>query len=67
MPLLGQPSFCLKLTSSLVLFFFLFTTQDDLTVKRIVCTQPSISCALLYSSLSVLDAVLPSSLVIPLY
>lgn len=36
MPLLGQPSFCLKVTSSLVLF--LFKTQDDLTVKR--CLQP---------------------------
>lgn len=38
MPLLGQPSFCLKLTSSLVLFSFLFfvlsTAQDDLTVKK---------------------------------
>lgn len=52
MPLLGQPSFCLKLTSSLVLFFFfLFTTQDDLTVKRIVCTQPSVFCAL-YTAVS---------------
>lgn len=63
MPPLGQPSFCLKVTSSLVLF--LFTTQDDLTVKRHVCTQPCFSCSL-YGSLSVLNAVLPFSLVIPL-
>lgn len=61
MPPLGQPSFCLKVTSSLVLF--LFTTQDDLTVKRHV--QPCFSCSL-YGSLSVLNAVLPFSLVIPL-
>lgn len=44
MPLQGQPSFCLKVTSSLVLF--LFTTQDDLTVKRPVCTQLCFSYAL---------------------
>lgn len=61
MPLLEQPSFCLKVTSSLVLF--LFTTQDDLTVKR--CLQPAVYlvCSL-YGSLSVLNAVLPFSLVI---
>lgn len=35
-PLPGQPSFCLKVTSSLALA--LFKTQDDLSVKRCLCS-----------------------------
>lgn len=66
MPLLGQPSFCLKLTSSLVLFFS-FHNPRWLNCKK-NCLHPAV-CLLcsLYSSLYVLDAVLPFSLVIPLY
>lgn len=62
MPLLGQPSFCLKVTSSLVLFPF--KTQDDLTVKRRL--HPAVYLLWsLYSSLSVIDSFLPFFLVIP--
>lgn len=62
MPLLGQPSFCLKVTSSLVLF--LFQTQDDLTVKR--CLLPAVFSCGLYTAvfLSLILSCL-FSLVIP--
>lgn len=63
MPLLGQqPSFCLKITSSLVLF--LFQIQGDLTVQKKMLHLASSLLWYLYSSLSISDSVLPFFLVI---